>query len=74
MFCRVSVLEMTFCQKLSHVLERSAYPAVGAGKSGLGVKRGRELQRVQQFVPKQQCSNSKPAITEGTMGDLERDN
>lgn len=73
MFCRVSVLEMTFCQKLSHVLERSAYPAVGAGESGLGVGRGRELQRVQIFVPKQQCAYSKPAIIEGTLRDLESD-
>lgn len=50
MFGRVSVLKMIFCQKLSHVLETSAYPTVGAGKNGLEVRRGREVQRVQKFV------------------------
>lgn len=49
----ISVLEMTFCHKLSLVLERSAYPAVGAGKSDPEVRREREIQRVQEFVPKQ---------------------
>lgn len=50
MFGRVSVLKMIFCQKLSHVLETSAYPTVGTGKNGLEVRRGREVQRVQKFV------------------------
>lgn len=41
MSCRFSVLEMIFCQKLSHFLERSAYTAVGA--------RGEKRQEATEF-------------------------
>jgi len=66
---------MTFCQKLSCVLERSAYCAVDveAGKGGLGLRRGRELQGIQEFIHEHQCTNSKPAVIEGIMRDLEKD-
>lgn len=42
MSCRLCILEMMFCQQLSHFLERSAYTAVGDGKSEAGGEERKE--------------------------------